>query len=79
VAPEDAIVSAAFYNKPKEGSISLVINGKTLTPLVELRDDHMIYTPEEPLKEGYYKVSVQIRDKNGKIQREKEWLFYVLP
>jgi len=79
VSGEDAIISAAFYPEPKEGTVSLVLNGKTLTPLVELRADHIMYTPEEPFEEGYYKVKVQIKDKNGKIQQEKEWLFYVVP
>ncbi len=79
ISGEDATISAAFYPKPKEGSISLVLNGKQIAPLVELTDGHIMYTPEEPLEEGYYKVKVQIKDKGGKIQQEKEWLFYVVP
>ena len=79
ISGEEATISAAFYPKPKEGSISLVLNGKQIAPLVELTDDHIMYTPEEPLEEGYYKVKVQIKDKDGKVQQEKEWLFYVVP
>ncbi len=79
ISGEETTISAAFYPKPREGSISLVLNGKTVAPLIELTDDQIMYTSEESLDEGYYKVKVQLKDKDGKVQQEKEWLFYVVP
>lgn len=78
VSGEDATISAAFYPKLKEGNVSLVLNGKLLAPLVELKDDHIMYTSDKPLEEGYYEVKIQVKDKKGKVYREKQWLFYVV-
>jgi len=37
----DMYISAAFYPEPRDGVISLILNGKALIPVAELRQDHI--------------------------------------
>jgi hypothetical protein len=80
LSKNDIIIGATFYprlRKIKENDISITLNGKEITPIVEIKEDYVVYVPEKPLPEGYYEVKIEIKDKKGKIWREKKWLFYV--
>ena len=76
---DDAIISAAFYPQPEGGTVSLLLNGKILTPQAEIEGEYVMYDSEEELPEGHYRVKVQVKNNRGKVQSEKEWVFYVIP
>lgn len=77
VSSKDVTISAAIYNKPKAQRAQLVLNGEVVAD--EKGNDQIIYTSDKELEEGYYKIKVQLIDKNNRVVKEKEQLFYVVP
>lgn len=77
VPDNDVTISAAFYNKPKSHKAQLLLNDKVVAS--EKESDQIIYTSDKNMKEGYYKMKIQIIDKNNKVVKEKEQVFYVVP
>ncbi|MFA5032645.1 MAG: zf-HC2 domain-containing protein [bacterium] len=77
VPDNDVTISAAFYNKPKSQEAQILINDEIVAR--EKESDQIIYTSDKNMKEGYYKMKIQLIDKNNKVVKEKEQVFYVVP
>ncbi|MDD5529683.1 MAG: zf-HC2 domain-containing protein [bacterium] len=77
VPDNDVTISAAFYNKPKSQEAQILINDEVVAR--EKESDQIIYTSDKNMKEGYYKMKIQIIDKNNKVVKQKEQMFYVVP
>jgi hypothetical protein len=77
VPDNDVTISAAFYNKPKSQEAQVLINDEVVAR--EKESDQIIYTSDKNMKEGYYKMKIQIIDKNNKVVKQKEQVFYVVP
>ncbi|MDD2889327.1 MAG: zf-HC2 domain-containing protein [bacterium] len=77
VPDNDVTISAAFYNKPKSQEAQILINDEVVAR--EKESDQIIYTSDKNMKEGYYKMKIQLIDKNNKVVKQKEQVFYVVP